>query len=213
MTFSRLNVSGKELIMSVLVAKEAPDFTAPAVMPNGAIEDNFKLSDLKGKYVVLFFWPLDFTFVCPTEIIAHDNRIKQFKEKGVAVVGISIDSQYTHFAWRETEVKAGGIGSVNFPIVADITHEITRAYGIEHPDGVAMRASFLIDKEGIVQHQVVNNLPLGRNVDEMLRMVDALQFTEKHGEVCPAGWEKGESGMKPTAEGVADYMSKEADKL
>lgn len=199
--------------MSVLVAKEAPDFTAPAVMPNGVIEDNFKLSDLRGKYVVLFFWPLDFTFVCPTEIIAHDNRIKQFEEKGVAVVGISIDSQYTHFAWRETEVKAGGIGSVNFPIVADITHEITRAYGIEHPGGVAMRASFLIDKEGIVQHQVVNNLPLGRNVDEMLRMVDALQFTEKHGEVCPAGWEKGESGMKPTAEGVADYLSKEADKL
>ncbi len=213
MTFSHLNVSGKELIMSVLVAKEAPDFTAPAVMPNGVIEDNFKLSDLRGKYVVLFFWPLDFTFVCPTEIIAHDNRIKQFEEKGVAVVGISIDSQYTHFAWRETEVKAGGIGSVNFPIVADITHEITRAYGIEHPGGVAMRASFLIDKEGIVQHQVVNNLPLGRNVDEMLRMVDALQFTEKHGEVCPAGWEKGESGMKPTAEGVADYLSKEADKL
>ncbi|MHC4458054.1 MAG: redoxin domain-containing protein [Planctomycetota bacterium] len=199
--------------MSVLVAKEAPDFTTPAVMPNGGIEDNFKLSDLRGKYVVLFFWPLDFTFVCPTEIIAHDNRIKQFEEKGVAVVGISIDSQYTHFAWRETEVKAGGIGHVNFPIVADITHEITRAYGIEHPDGVAMRASFLIDKEGIVQHQVVNNLPLGRNVDEMLRMVDALQFTEKHGEVCPAGWEKGESGMKPTAEGVADYLSKKANKL
>jgi len=199
--------------MSVLVAKQAPDFTAPAVMPNGVIEDNFKLSDLRGKYVVLFFWPLDFTFVCPTEIIAHDNRIKQFEEKGVAVVGISIDSQYTHFAWRETEVKAGGIGSVDFPIVADITHEITRAYGIEHPDGVAMRASFLIDKEGIVQHQVINNLPLGRNVDEMLRLVDALQFTEKHGEVCPAGWEKGESGMKPTAEGVADYLTKEANKL
>jgi peroxiredoxin (alkyl hydroperoxide reductase subunit C) len=213
MSFSNHNVFGKELIMSVLVAKEAPDFAASAVMPNGVIEDNFKLSDLRGKYVVLFFWPLDFTFVCPTEIIAHDNRIKHFEEKEVAVVGISIDSQYTHFAWRETEVKAGGIGKVNFPIVADITHEITRAYGVEHPDGVAMRASFLIDKEGIVQHQVVNNLPLGRNVDEMLRMVDALQFTEKHGEVCPAGWEKGESGMKPTAEGVADYLTKEANKL
>ena len=199
--------------MSVLVAKEAPDFNAPAVMPNGVIEDNFKLSNLRGKYVVLFFWPLDFTFVCPTEIIAHDNRINQFEEKEVVVVGISIDSQYTHFAWRETEVKAGGIGKVNFPIVADITHEITRAYGIEHPDGVAMRASFLIDKEGIVQHQVVNNLPLGRNVDEMLRMVDALQFTEKHGEVCPAGWEKGESGLQPTSEGVADYLTKEANKL
>ena len=199
--------------MSVLVATEAPDFTAPAVMPSGVIEDKFKLSDLRGKYVVLFFWPLDFTFVCPTEIIAHDNRIEQFEEKEVAVVGISIDSQYTHFAWRETEVKAGGIGEVKFPMVADITHEITRAYGVEHPDGVAMRASFLIDKEGIVQHQVVNNLSLGRNVDEMLRMVDALQFTERHGEVCPAGWEKGESGMTPTAEGVADYLTKEGDNL
>ena len=199
--------------MSVLVAKEAPDFTAPAVMPSGIIEEQFKLSDLKGKYVVLFFWPLDFTFVCPTEIIAHDHRIEQFKQRNVEVVGISIDSQFTHFAWRNMPIKEGGIGAVNFPIVADITHEITRAYGIEHPDGVAMRASFLIDRDGIVQHQVVNNLPLGRNVDEMLRMVDALQFTEEHGEVCPAGWQKGESGMQPTAEGVADYLSSESEKL
>ncbi len=199
--------------MSVLVAKEAPDFTAPAVMPSGIIEEQFKLSDLKGKYVVLFFWPLDFTFVCPTEIIAHDHRIEQFKQRNVEVVGISIDSKFTHFAWRNMPIKEGGIGAVNFPIVADITHEITRAYGIEQPDGVAMRASFLIDRDGIVQHQVVNNLPLGRNVDEMLRMVDALQFTEEHGEVCPAGWQKGESGMQPTAEGVADYLSSESEKL
>jgi len=199
--------------MSVLVAREAPDFSAPAVMPNGIIEEQFKLSDLRGRYAVLFFWPLDFTFVCPTEILAHDHRIAQFKERRVEVVGISIDSQFTHFAWRNMPVKEGGIGPVQFPIVADINHAITRAYGIEHPDGVALRASFLIDKAGIVQHQVVNNLPLGRNVDEMLRMVDALQFTEEHGEVCPAGWQKGEGGMQPTAEGVASYLSAKADKL
>jgi peroxiredoxin (alkyl hydroperoxide reductase subunit C) len=200
--------------MTILVAKEAPDFVAPAVMPNSIIEESFRLSDLRGKYVVLFFWPLDFTFVCPTEIIAHDHRIDQFKERSVAVVGVSIDSQFTHFAWRETPVDKGGIGRVQFPIVADVKHEITRAYGIEHPDaGVAMRASFLIDKEGVVQHQVVNNLPIGRNVDEMLRVVDALQFTEEHGEVCPAGWQKGERGMKPTADGVSDYLEANSDKL
>ena len=199
--------------MSVLIAKEAPDFTAAAVMPSGVIEDQFKLSDLRGKYVVLFFWPLDFTFVCPTEIIAHDRRLDQFKERNVEVVGVSIDSQFTHFAWRNTPVNDGGIGPVRFPMVADVTHAITRAYGVEHPDGVAMRASFLIDRDGIVQHQTVNNLPLGRNVDEMLRMVDALQFTEKYGEVCPAGWHKGEEGMKPTAEGVADYLSSKSEKL
>lgn len=199
--------------MSILVAKKAPEFRAPAVMPNGEIVERFSLADLQGKYVVLFFWPLDFTFVCPTEIIAHDRRFSQFKERNVEVVGISIDSQFTHFAWRNTPVKEGGIGPVQFPIVADITHEITRAYGIEHPDGVALRASFLIDKDGIVQHQVVNNLPLGRNVDEMLRMVDALQFTEEQGEVCPAGWMKGDEGMKPTAEGVSSYLSSKAKDL
>ena len=199
--------------MSVLVNKEAPDFTAPAVMPSGVIEDNFKLSDLRGKYVVLFFWPLDFTFVCPTEILAHDRRFDQFKERNVELVGISIDSQFTHFAWRNTPINDGGIGPVKFPMVADVKHEITRAYGIEHSEGVALRASFLIDKEGIVQHQVVNNKPLGRNVDEMLRMVDALQFTEEYGEVCPAGWQKGDEGMKETAESVASYLSEKADKL
>jgi len=199
--------------MSVLVARPAPDFTAPAVMPNGVMEEKFSLSQLRGKYVVLFFWPLDFTFVCPTEIIAHDKRVAQFKERGAEVVGVSIDSQFTHFAWRNTAVDDGGIGPVGFPIVADVRHDITRAYGIEHPDGVAMRASFLIDKEGIVQHQVVNNLSLGRNVDEMLRMLDALQFAEEYGEVCPAGWQKGEAGMKPTTEGVSDYLKKHADDL
>jgi peroxiredoxin (alkyl hydroperoxide reductase subunit C) len=182
-------------------------------MPDGMIEEKFQLSNLRGKYVVLFFWPLDFTFVCPTEILAHDRRIQQFRERNAEVVGISIDSQFTHFAWRNTPVNEGGIGAVKFPIVADITHEITHAYGIEHPDGVAMRASFLIDRDGVVQHQVVNNLALGRNVDEMLRMVDALQFTEEHGEVCPAGWQKGDEGMKPTAEGVSEYLSEKAEKL
>ncbi|MDC7222754.1 MAG: peroxiredoxin, partial [Spirochaetales bacterium] len=173
--------------MSVLVAKDAPDFKAPAVMPDGSINETFSLSDYKGEYRVLFFWPMDFTFVCPSEIIAHDNRLEAFKEKGVQVIGVSIDSQYTHFAWRNTPVNQGGIGPVQFPVVADVTHEITKNYGIEHPDGVAMRGSFLIDRDGVVQHQVVNNLPLGRNVDEMLRVVDALQFTEEYGEVCPAG--------------------------
>ncbi len=200
--------------MSVLVTHKAPNFIAPAVMPNGVIEENFKLADLRGKYVVLFFYPLDFTFVCPTEIIAHHKRMAQFKEKGVEVVGVSIDSQFTHFAWRNTSIEDGGIGTIDFPLVADVKHEIAQAYGIEHPDaGVALRASFLIDREGVVQHQVVNNLPLGREVDEMLRLVDALQFSEAHGEVCPAGWRKGEGGMKPTAEGVADYLKSNVEKL
>ena len=200
--------------MSVLVTKEAPDFTAAAVLPDGTIKEDFKLSDLKGKYVVLFFYPLDFTFVCPTEIIAHDKRIDEFKKRDVEVVCVSIDSQFSHFSWRNTPVKKGGIGEIQYPMVADVKHEIVRAYGIEFEDaGVALRASFLIDKDGIVQHQVVNNLPLGRNVDEMLRLVDALQFHEQHGEVCPAGWQKGEDGMKPTADGVADYLSSNSEKL
>jgi peroxiredoxin 2/4 len=200
--------------MSVLVGRKAPDFTAAAVMPDGSIKEDFKLSDYRGKPVVLFFWPLDFTFVCPSEIIAHDHRLEGFKERGVQLVGVSIDSQFTHHAWRKTQPKNGGIGEVQFPMVADVSHSIMNAYGIAHPEaGVAMRASFLIDKEGVVQHQVVNNLPLGREVDEMLRMVDALQFHEEHGEVCPAGWQKGQAGMKPTAEGVAEYLAKNARKL
>lgn len=199
--------------MSVLVTKKAPDFTAAAVLADGTIKEDFKLSDLNGKYVVLFFYPLDFTFVCPTEIIAHDKRIGEFKKRGVEVVCVSIDSQFTHFAWRNTPVKKGGIGAIQYPMVADVRHEITQAYGIEHPAGIALRASFLIDKNGVVRHQVVNDLPLGRNVDEMLRIVDALQFHEKHGEVCPAGWHKGEDGMKPTSDGVADYLSSHSEKL
>ncbi|TAJ53130.1 MAG: peroxiredoxin [Nevskiaceae bacterium] len=198
--------------MSVLVNRPAPDFKAAAVLGDGTIGE-LKLSDLRGKPVVLFFWPLDFTFVCPSEIIAHDHRLKEFQERGVQLVGASIDSQFTHFAWRSTPINQGGIGPVGFPIIADVNHEIVRAYGVEHQDGVAFRASFLIDKNGIVQHQTVNNLPLGRNVDEMLRLVDAMQFHEEHGEVCPAGWKKGDKGMKATAEGVASYLAENAGKL
>ena len=199
--------------MSILVTKQAPDFTAPAVLGDGSFKEDFRLFDLKGKYVVLFFWPLDFTFVCPTEIIAHDHRFEEFHKRGVEIVGVSIDSKFTHLSWRNTSVDQGGIGSVRFPIVADLKHEITQAYGVEHPDGMALRASFLIDKSGVVQHQVVNNLPLGRNVDEMLRMVDALQFFEEYGEVCPAGWQKGDAGMKETADGVANYLASNAVNL
>ncbi|EMP0913600.1 peroxiredoxin [Pseudomonas aeruginosa] len=199
--------------MSVLVNKQAPDFTAAAVLGDGSIVDAFQLSSLRGKYVVLFFWPLDFTFVCPSEIIAHNNRMDKFRELGVEVVGVSIDSQFTHHAWRSTPVEKGGIGAVEFTMVADVKHEITRAYGIEHEDGVALRASFLIDRAGMVQHQVVNNLPLGREVDEMVRLVEALQFTEEHGEVCPAGWRKGQKGMKASAEGVASYLAENAEAL
>jgi peroxiredoxin (alkyl hydroperoxide reductase subunit C) len=201
--------------MSVLVGRPAPEFTAAAVMGDGSINEKFSLKAYKGKkYVALFFWPLDFTFVCPSEIIAHEKRRKQFEERGVQLVGVSIDSQFTHYAWRQTPVNKGGIGEVGFPMVADVSHQITRAFGIEHPtDGVAFRGTFLIDKDGIVRHQVVNDLPLGRDVDELLRVVDALQFHEKHGEVCPAGWQKGDQGMKADAKGVADYLAKHAEAL
>jgi peroxiredoxin (alkyl hydroperoxide reductase subunit C) len=198
--------------MSVLVNRPAPDFKAQAVLDDGSIGE-IRLSDFRGKYVVLFFWPLDFTFVCPSEIIAHENRRKAFEERGVQLIGVSIDSQFTHFAWRDTPVNKGGIGPVGFPMVADVRHEIVRAYGVEHQDGVAFRATFLIDKDGVVQHQQVNNLPLGREVDEILRLVDALQFTEQYGEVCPAGWKKGDAGMKPTADGVASYLAQHAKEL
>ena len=200
--------------MSVLVGKPAPDFKAAAVMADGTINGEFKLSDYKGKYVVLFFYPLDFTFVCPTELIAFSKRNKEFEDRDVQVIGCSIDSQFTHVAWRNTPVDEGGIGPVTYPLVADVKHEICQAYDVEFGDaGVAFRGSFLIDKDGVVRHQVVNDLPLGRNVDEMLRMVDALQFTEKYGEVCPAGWAKGDKGMAPNAEGVASYLKDEAANL
>ncbi len=199
----------------VLVTRQAPDFTSSAVLGNGEIVNNFNFKKhVNGKAAVLFFYPLDFTFVCPSELIAFDHRYEEFKKRGVEVVGVSIDSEFTHNAWRNTPTENGGIGAVKYALAADVKHEIAKAYGIEHPEeGVALRASFLIDKNGIVRHQIVNDLPLGRNIDEMLRMVDALQFHEEHGEVCPAQWEKGKEGMKDSPEGVAKYLKQNADKL
>ncbi|AAK02879.1 TPA: peroxiredoxin C [Pasteurella multocida] len=199
----------------VLVTRQAPDFTAAAVLGNGEIVDNFNFKQhIAGKAAVVFFYPLDFTFVCPSELIAFDHRYEEFQKRGVEVVGISIDSEFSHNAWRKTPVENGGIGEVKYALVADIKHEIAQAFGIEHPEaGVALRASFLIDKDGVVRHQVVNDLPLGRNIDEMLRMVDALQFHEEHGDVCPAQWEKGKEGMTGSPEGVAKYLKQHADQL
>ncbi|SFN70742.1 peroxiredoxin (alkyl hydroperoxide reductase subunit C) [Formivibrio citricus] len=200
--------------MGVLVGKPAPDFTAAAVLGNGQIVESFNLKTaIKDKYAVLFFYPLDFTFVCPSELIAFDHRMADFKKHNVEVIGVSVDSHYTHNAWRNTPVEKGGIGPVGYTLVADIKHEIAQAYDVEAAAGVAFRATFLIDRSGIVQHQYVNNLPLGRNVDETLRLVDALQFTEDHGEVCPAGWQKGKAGMKASPEGVAKYLAQNAGEL
>jgi peroxiredoxin (alkyl hydroperoxide reductase subunit C) len=200
--------------MAVLVGKLAPDFTAVAVMGNNEINETFSLTNhLDGKYGVVFFYPLDFTFVCPSELIAFDHRLDEFKKRQTEVIGISIDSQFTHLAWKNTPVNKGGIGQVRYPLVADIKHDICRAYDVEHKDGVAFRGSFLIDRDGVVRHQVVNDLPLGRDIDEMLRMVDALQFHEEHGEVCPAGWSKGKAGMDASSEGVAKYLAEHAEKL
>ena len=194
--------------MGVLVGRKAPDFTANAVLGDNEIKEITLSKIIKGKYAVLFFYPLDFTFVCPSELLAFDHRLAEFKKRGVEVIGVSIDSQFTHLAWKSTAVDNGGIGPVKYPLVADVKHEICRAYDVEfEAAGVAFRGSFLIDKAGVVRHQVVNDLPLGRNIDEMLRMVDALQFTEKHGEVCPAGWTQGQEGMQASTEGVAKYLA------
>lgn len=200
--------------MGVLVGKEAPDFTAAAVMADNSINDKFNLKEhIKGKVGILFFWPLDFTFVCPSEIIAFDNRMEQFKQLGAEVIGISVDSHFTHLAWKNTAVEKGGIGQVKFPMVADLKKSIARDYDVLLNDSIAFRGTFMIDKKGIVRHQIINDLPLGRNVDEALRMIDALNFTEENGEVCPAGWQKGQSGMKANAEGVASYLKDHAKAL
>ncbi len=196
--------------MSTLVTKQAPDFTATAVMADNSMKEDFKLSDYRGKYVILFFYPLDFTFVCPSEIIAFDKALAKFQEKNCEVIGVSIDSQFTHWAWKNTPVDKGGIGNIQYPLVADLDKSISRQYGVLLDAGIALRGTFLIDKEGVVRHAVVNDLPLGRSIDEALRMLDALQFHEEHGDVCPANWKEGEEAMKPTAEGVADYLAKHA---
>jgi peroxiredoxin 2/4 len=195
--------------MSCLVTKPAPDFTAQAVMPDNAFAE-LQLSSYRGKYVVLFFYPLDFTFVCPSEIIAFDKALPKFKQRNAEVIGVSVDSHFTHLAWKNTPRKQGGLGPINYPLVADLNKRIAESYGVLTPGGVALRGLFLIDKAGVVRHALVNDLPLGRSVDEALRVLDALQFTEAHGEVCPANWRPGEEAMKPTAKGVAEYLAKHA---
>ena len=200
--------------MSVLVGKQAPDFNVPAVLASGEIVDSFSLSSaIKGKYGLVFFYPLDVTFVCPSELIALDKRIADFKARNVEVIGVSIDSHFTHNAWRNTPVNAGGIGQLGYTLAADMNHDICRAYDVESAGGMAFRGAFLIDKAGMVRSQIVNDLPLGRNIDELIRLVDALQFHEEHGEVCPAGWTKGDKGMDATPAGVASYLAQHADKL
>ncbi len=200
--------------MSVLVGKPAPDFTAKAVMPNNEINESFNLFKyLDGKMGIVFFYPLDFTFVCPSEIIAFNNRLSEFSARGAKVVAVSVDSHFSHLAWKNTPVNKGGIGEVKFPMVADITKSICRDYDVLIGEAIALRGTFLIDKKGVVRHQVINDLPLGRNIDEAIRMVDALLFYEEQGEVCPAGWNKGSEGMKATPEGVADYLASNAENL
>lgn len=195
------------MCLTTLVTQAAPDFTANAVMPDNSF-GSITLSALKGKYVVLFFYPLDFTFVCPSEILAFNKKVAEFKEKNCELIGVSVDSRFTHLAWKNTAIENGGIGQIQYPLVEDLNKEIAKSYGILFGGSVALRGLFLIDTKGFVRHAVINDLPLGRNVDEALRMVDALQFHETHGDVCPANWKKGEEAMKPTAEGVASYLAK-----
>ena len=199
----------------MLVTKKAPDFTAAAVLGSNQIVNDFNLyKNIGEKGAVVFFYPMDFTFVCPSEIIAFDKRYDEFKARGIEVIGVSTDNQFSHFAWKETPVSKGGIGQVRFPLVADMTKSIARGFDVLLEDaGVALRGSFLLDKDGTVRHAVINDLPLGRNIDEMIRMVDTMLFTNEHGEVCPAGWNKGDKGMKADTAGVADYLSHNADKL
>ncbi len=193
--------------MPTLVSKEAPNFKANSVMPDGSFQE-LELSSFRGKYVVLFFYPLDFTFVCPTEIIAFSDKIEEFKKRNTEVLGVSIDSHFSHLAWRNTDRKKGGLGEIGYPLVADLNKNISRDYDVLFNDAIAFRGLFLIDKEGIVQHQLINNLPLGRNIDEALRIIDALQHHEQHGEVCPANWEKGKDGMKPGPQESQEYFEK-----
>jgi peroxiredoxin (alkyl hydroperoxide reductase subunit C) len=191
-----------------LVTQEAPDFTAEAVMPDNSFA-NVSLSSFRGRFVMLLFYPLDFTFVCPSEIIAFDKRLDDFKRKNCEVIGISVDSKFTHYAWKNTAIENGGIGNIQYPLVQDLDKSISRAYGILLNDSVALRGLYLIDPRGKVRHAIINDLPLGRSVREALRMLDALQFVETHGEnVCPADWEEGQEAMVPTAKGVATYLAK-----
>ncbi len=201
--------------MTMLVGKKAPDFTVAAVKGNGEIVDNYNFGEeTKGKYSLVFFYPLDFTFVCPSELIALDNRMEEFEKRGVEVVAVSIDSQFSHNKYRNTSRNEGGIGPVRYTMVADVAHTICQAYGVEHEQAsVAYRGAFIIDNNGIVRSQIVNDLPIGRDIDELLRIIDAVQFTEEHGEVCPAGWQKGQTAMKPSTEGMTQYLSENSSDL
>ncbi|MBW4055344.1 MAG: peroxiredoxin [Proteobacteria bacterium] len=195
------------MCLTTLVTQQAPDFTAEAVMPDNTF-GSITLSALKGKYAILLFYPLDFTFVCPSEILAFNKKIAEFKTRNCEVIGVSVDSKFTHLAWKNTAIENGGIGNIQFPLVQDLNKEISKSYGILSGGSVALRGLFLVDPTGTVRHCVINDLPLGRNVEEALRMVDAVQFSDTHGEVCPANWKQGEEAMKPTAEGVASYLAK-----
>ncbi len=199
----------------MLIANKAPDFCVPAVLKENTIKEQFKLSEaIEGQYGLLFFYPLDFTFVCPSELIALNHRIKEFTERNVVVMAISVDSQFTHLAWRQTPIAKGGIESVNYPLLSDVSHQVCRLYGVEHMHAsVALRASFLIDEQGIIRSQMVNDLPIGRNIDEILRLFDALQFHKEHGEVCPAGWQRGKKGMPASPKGVAAYLANHSGQL
>jgi peroxiredoxin (alkyl hydroperoxide reductase subunit C) len=201
--------------MSILVGRKAPDFTVSAVLGNGEIVNDYHFAEAtKDKYALVFFYPLDFTFVCPSELIALDHRLDEFKKRGVEVISVSIDSHFTHNAYRNTPIKEGGIGPVRYTMAADVSHAISNAYGVEHPEAsVSFRGAFIIDKSGTVRVQHVNDLPIGRNVDELVRLVDAVQFADEHGEVCPAGWNKGDKGMTASPAGVKSYLSENADTL
>ena len=201
--------------MAVLVGRQAPDFTVPAVLGTGEIVDQFNFKTAtKGKYALVFFYPLDFTFVCPSELIALNNAMAQFKQRNVEVIGVSIDSHFTHNAWRNTSVNQGGIGPVQYTLAADMSHDICRSYGVEHPEeGVAFRGAFIIDTKGTVRSQIVNDLPLGRDLQSIIRLFDAIIFHEEHGEVCPANWKKGDAGMTASPKGVAEYLAEHAEQL
>ncbi|WP_341808082.1 peroxiredoxin [Wolbachia endosymbiont (group E) of Neria commutata] len=197
-----------------LVTKSAIDFIAPTVLSDGKVVDDFCLSKhVKNKYAVLFFYPLDFTFVCPTELISLNNKISEFAKRNVEVIGISVDSKFSHSHWRKTPIKEGGIGEISYPLVSDIKKSISRDYGILYDDSIALRATFIIDEKFIVRHQSTNDLPLGRSIDELIRTIDAIEHNKEHGEVCPAGWKKGKPAMQASDEGVADYLNSHSEEL
>lgn len=198
----------------VMVGEFTPNFIASAVMPDNKIIEDFNLSDyLDGDYGYIFFYPLDFTYVCPSELIAHNNRLEEFKKRHVKILSISVDSVYTHLAWKKTPLEKGGVGDLNFPLVSDLTKDICHDFGVLNEDGIALRGTFILDRDGIIRHQMINDIPLGRNVDESLRIIDALQSYEKNGNVCPAGWTPGNDTIPPTPEGVGEFLKKNSHKL